>query len=114
MARRELENWALSQLRKDPDWDVSSDAEFIEDEEEIDDDWENTVDKFSTVKVDEEFRALVDSTSEDNEVRLSDIAVEDKPTNCLVMVRHGKTEHNKLGLFTGWVCRNIGAHVSEQ
>ena len=24
------------------------------------------------------------------------------PDRCLVILRHGKTEHNKLGLFTGW------------
>lgn len=26
----------------------------------------------------------------------------EKPTQCVVIIRHGKTEHNKLGLFTGW------------
>jgi len=81
VAQRELENWALSQLRNDPNWDVSSDLEFTEDEEEIGDDWEYAIDKFSNVEINEEFRSLVDSTSEYNDVYSSDNVFQPKKTN---------------------------------
>ncbi len=107
MAQRELENWALSQLKNDPNWDISADLEFTDDDDQTDDDWENTIEKDVDDKLDEASRAFTDATSEYGGVNSSDVVVPPKPANCLVMIRHGKTEHNKLGLFTGWVCRTI-------
>ena len=34
----------------------------------------------------------------------NDDAVPIRRDSVIVIIRHGKTEHNKLGLFTGWVC----------
>ena len=30
---------------------------------------------------------------------------------CMENFRHGKTEHNKLGLFTGWEDANLGTYI---
>lgn len=89
VAERELEKWALTQAESNFDWEYNGDEEFEGEEEE---EYNETSEGL-----------LAYEKSDLSDVVLEEVLVPPKPTNCLVMIRHGKTEHNKLGLFTGWV-----------
>jgi 2,3-bisphosphoglycerate-dependent phosphoglycerate mutase len=60
-----------------------------------DDDYQSQVDMYSKVETNKEEAPAIGKTKK----RLT---VADIEGPLMIIIRHGKTEHNKLGLFTGW------------
>jgi 2,3-bisphosphoglycerate-dependent phosphoglycerate mutase len=86
---------SLLQLRKEKEeWSKSSESVSDEDESSLEDEEEKNDERFETKSA--------SANKEGIQVTFNTNAVNNPKDPVVVLIRHGRTPHNKLSLFTGW------------